>query len=192
MGSARQKGVVVKLVGIPIVKRSSAGKACVQSRKATTDTGVGVVLSWEGAQRRVPGGGVDRRDRLVVNHLVTVKTKPRAVDQGRAENVGFFQGCDVADGLRQVTYVIKGVRLSVGGLVICVGREQAVFIVDLVIHSSGVVVFLCNSHPGKSEGRFIGVGLRPPVGIERQVLRHGRVHRYVTGRQVPRPRRVGR
>src|SRR5712692_11351716 len=101
MGSTGQKCVVVKLDGIPIVKRGSAVQTRAQSCKTTTDADGGVVPSREATQRRVRGGGINRRGAFVVNHRVPVETKPRRIDQGWGENVTFFQRCDVPRGLIQ-------------------------------------------------------------------------------------------
>ena len=106
MSTPDQKGVIVELVGIPIVVRKPAGEARGNPCKAPADADVGRIASQHHAQRRVVGGGIDRRDNLVVNHGVPIETKPRAIDQARGENVAVFEGRDVARGLRQDIHVI--------------------------------------------------------------------------------------
>ncbi len=95
MGSTGPKGVVVELDGIPNVHRSSAGKAVWELCKASGEDG-GRIPSLEHAQGRFLGGGINRRRGQAVNDGAPVETKAGAIDQRGAENMGFFQGGDVA------------------------------------------------------------------------------------------------
>src|ERR1700736_7084304 len=98
MVSMGQKGIVVKLEGIPIVKRKSAVQSRREARKTTADAGAGVIACGEGAKRRVRGGGINRRDRQVVGHGIAVVAQARGIEQGWGESVGPFQRGDVARG----------------------------------------------------------------------------------------------
>src|SRR5260370_25581059 len=154
VGSTGQEGVVVELEGIPNVPTNSAGKAGLELRKASGKDG-GRIPSRIPSQGRVLGGGINRRYSIAVLHVGPVETKPRAIDQHRAENVVPFQGSDVAHGLRKDIRVIKGVGVSVGCFVIHVRPEQVVLITNLVIHSDSKKIFVDNSDQGKDESACV-------------------------------------
>ena len=77
MGSTGQKGVVVKLEGIPIVMRKSA----VQARRRAVKPPVMRVLGLYPPGKAPREGSAEAgltADRLIVNHGIPVVTKPRA------------------------------------------------------------------------------------------------------------------
>src|SRR5712671_1948261 len=107
MGSAGQEGVIVGLVGIPVVMRESFVHATDVNRKAAIDAGVRVKSSRYYAQRSVRGEGINRGGFYKVKHSVSVVTNSSGIGQRRAENVILLQCRNLARGGRFDIHVIK-------------------------------------------------------------------------------------
>src|SRR5437879_1532969 len=165
MGSSGPKGVVVKLKGIPTEIGKSAGQTATGPRHARHDHS-GRVKSWHHAQGRVPVVGNNGPRRNVVRRGVPVVTQPRGIEQRRGENVAPFQGADVAQDLAQDRRGIEAIWRSEGGVVIVIGREQAILIAEPVIQPRGDEIFLYHSYRCEDEGGYVRVfWIDRPVGV---------------------------